>query len=132
MIEVDKLSIWQQNVNKSPTCQHDLLSSDKLIKENIDVLAIQEPALNFNNFTVASRDWTPVYPTTHGSNPRSTRSMLMIRAQISTDSWNQLDFDSGDVTAIQLNGSWGKLKPAPGGLDPDRGKSWEPAPYCSM
>jgi len=105
----DNLLIWQQNVNKSPTCQHDLLSGNKLTKENIDILALQEPAINFNNLSIAAKDWTTIYPTTHGSSPGNTRSLILIRSQISTDSWTQLDFPSGDVTVIQITGAWGKL-----------------------
>ena len=105
----DNLRIWQQNVNKSPSCQHDLLSYNKLIRENIHIVALQEPAVNAFNCTIASRDWTPVYPTTHMDAPTKTRSITLVNAQISTDNWNQLDFPSGDVTVIQFNGDWGKL-----------------------
>jgi len=52
----DILLIWQQNVNKLPTCQHDLLSGNKLTKENIDILAIQEPVINFNNMSIAAKE----------------------------------------------------------------------------
>ena len=51
------LSIWQQNVNKSPTCQHDLISSGKLIEEQISLIALQEPSINQFGKTIASRDW---------------------------------------------------------------------------
>jgi len=105
----DKLLIWQQNVNKSPTCQHDLLSGNKLTKENIDILALQEPAMNSNNLSIAAKDWTSIYPSTHGSSPGNTRSLILIRSQISTDSWTQLNFLLGDVTVIQITGAWGKL-----------------------
>ena len=109
MVVKDKLLIWQQNVNKSPTCQHDLLSGNKLTKENIDILALQEPAINFNNLSIAAKDWTSIYPSTHDSSPGNTRSLILIRSQFSTDSWTQLDFPSGDVTVIQITGAWGKL-----------------------
>ena len=68
----DILLIWQQNINKSPTCQHNLLSGNKLTKENIDVLAIQEPAINFNNMSIAAKEWTSIYPLTHTNNPDFT------------------------------------------------------------
>jgi len=105
----DTLLIWQQNINKSPTCQHDLLSGNKLTKENIDILAIQEPAINFNNMSIAAKEWMSIYPSMHTSNPETTRSLLLIRSQISTDSWSQLDFPSGNVTVIQITSAWGKL-----------------------
>ena len=105
----DTINIWQQNTNKLPNCQHDLLSSNKLTSMNIDIVAIQEPAIVNNNRSIASRDWILVYPMPHQSNPEKTRSLMLIQAQISTDSWNQLDFLSSDVTVVQLNSTWGKL-----------------------
>jgi hypothetical protein len=81
----DQLKIWQQNLNKSPTCQYDLLSSSKLIKMNIDIVALQEPAINHNNLSIVAKDWITIYPSTHGSKPKSTRALLLIWVQISTD-----------------------------------------------
>ena len=105
----ERLAIWQQNVNKSPTCQHNLLSNNHLVKMDINIIALQEPAINAFNNSIASRDWIPIYPATHGNTPNETRSIILIRASISTDTWNQLDFPSGDVTVIQIKGNWGKL-----------------------
>ena len=105
----DHINIWQQNVNKSPTCQYDLLSSDKLTSMNIDILAIQEPAMINKSHSIASKEWISVYPTTHTTNPKKTRSLTLVQAQISTDSWNQLDFLSSDVMVVQLSSVWGKL-----------------------
>ena len=103
------ITIWQQNVNKSPTCQHGLLSSDELTNMGIDIVALQEPAINPFNCTIASKEWTPVYPTTHRDAPDKTRAVTLVRAHLSTDAWNQIDFPSGDVTVIQVSGDWGKL-----------------------
>ena len=103
----DIFTIWQQNVNKSPTCQHDLISSATLAKRGIDLVALQEPAINNFGFTVAARDWMPIYPSTHGSNPHKTRSLFLIRCNILTDKWKQIDFPSGDVTVIQITGNRG-------------------------
>jgi len=105
----NKISIWQQNINKSPACQHDLLSSNKLTSMNIDVIALQEPAIINASRSIAAREWISVYPTLHLNNPEKTRSLLLIQAQISTDSWNQLDFLSSDVTVVQFTSEWGKL-----------------------
>ena len=63
-----KLVIWQHNLNKSQTGQHDLISSRKLAYTKIDVVAIQEPTMNFMNKMIAARDWIPIYPTTHVMN----------------------------------------------------------------
>ena len=86
-----------------------MLSSNKLIQMNIDVVALQEPAINHNNLSIAAKDWITVYPSMHGSKPESTRAITLICAQISMEDWNQLEFQSGDVTVVQLSSSWGKL-----------------------
>ena len=101
-------TIWQQNVNKSSTCQHDLISSAALARRGIDIVALQEPAISHFGTTIASRDWVPIYPSTHNTNPTKTRSALLIRNNILTEHWKQIDFPSPDVTIVQFNGSWGK------------------------
>jgi hypothetical protein len=101
------IAIWQQNVNKSGTCQHDLISSAVLAKQGIDIVALQEPAINSFGSTITSRDWIPIYPSTHGKDPHKTRSLILIRSNILTDQWKQIDFPSGDVTVIKLIGNWG-------------------------
>ncbi len=101
--------IWQQNVNKSPTCQHMLLSNNILVKHDIGIVALQELAINGFNFSIASKDWITVYPTMHCTHPGKTRTLTLIRAAYSTDSWEQIDFPSGDVTIIVLKGEWGKI-----------------------
>jgi endonuclease/exonuclease/phosphatase family metal-dependent hydrolase len=94
-------------VNKSGTCQHDLISSAVLAKQGIDIVALQEPAINSFGSTIASRDWIPIYPSTHGKDPHKTRSLILIRSNILTDQWKQIDFPSGDITVIKLIGNWG-------------------------
>ena len=103
------LTIWQQNVNKSPTCQHDIISSKFLIDLGANIVALQEPAINQFGKTIATKDWTPIYPTTHNTHPKSTQSVILIKSTLMTNSWQQLDSPSGDVTIIQVTGNWGKL-----------------------
>jgi len=105
----NKITIWQQNVNKSPSCQHNLLSNKSLIDAKINIITRQEPAINSFHNTITAKDWTPIYPSTHGNNPDKTRAVTMIHSSIKTDTWNQLDFQSRDVTVVQLKGNWGKL-----------------------
>jgi len=109
MLDTNNITIWQQNVNKLPACQYDLLSSNKLTTINIDVIALQEPAIINANRSIAARDWISVYPTPHLSNPEKTRSLMLFNAQISMDSWNQLNFPLSNVTVIQFRSEWGKL-----------------------
>ena len=103
------ISIWQQNVNKLPTCQHDLLSSNKLTHKNIDIVTLQEPSINAFNLSIASRDWIPIYPSIHTKNPEKTRVLMLMHSHLSMDNWCQLDFPSGDVTVVQLTGDCGTL-----------------------
>ena len=105
----EQITIWQQNVNKSPTCQHTLLSNTTLVKHDIAIIALQEPVINPFNNTIASKDWITVYPSTHHTHPNKTRTLTLINTAVSTDAWEQIDFPSGDVTIIVLKGTWGKL-----------------------
>ena len=106
---LNKINIWQQNVNRSPICQHALISSAALARKGINVVALQEPAINSFGTTVAAREWTVVYPSTHNAKPTKTRSLILLRSNILTDKWKQIDFPSGDVTIITISGSWGEL-----------------------
>ena len=103
------LSIWQQNVNRSSTCQHNLISSAALVRRGIDIVALQEPPISKFGTSVASRDWVLIYPTTHSTDPHKTRSLILMRSNILMEHWKQIDFPSGDVTIVQLNGNWGEL-----------------------
>ena len=104
-----KLSIWQQNVNKSPSCQHDIISNIHLTTLGINLIALQEPALSGSGITIAVRDWITIYPTNHTNNPLKTRSITLIKASVNSDSWSQLNFPSSDVTVTQITGNWGKI-----------------------
>ena len=104
-----KLNIWQQNVNRSCTCQHDLISSVALARQGIDIVALQEPAINNSRATIATRDWVSVYPTTHGKEPSRKCFLILIRSNIITDQWKQIDFPSGNVTTIAIHSNWGEL-----------------------
>lgn len=106
---MERLVIWQQNVNKLPLCQHTLLSNNILVKHDVSIVTLQEPSINAFNNTIASKDWITVYPSTHCANPGKTRTLTLIRSAIKTDTWKQLNFPSGDVTIISLKGDWGKL-----------------------
>ena len=103
------VAIWQQNVNKSRICQHNLISNNELVRKGINIIALQEPAIDANGYTLASKDWTTIYPTLHGKTDKGTRAVMFIRASLESDSWRQLDFPSNDVTVIQITGEWGKL-----------------------
>jgi hypothetical protein len=71
----------------------------------IDIIALQELAINPFNLTIAVRDWLPIYPSTHSDVSIRTRAITLICSNISSDNWTQLDFPSRDVAVIQINGS---------------------------
>jgi hypothetical protein len=106
---MEEISIWQQNVNKSLTCQHDVVSKKRLVSKGINIVALQKPVLSKSGLTIALRDWIAIYPSEHTNHPLKTRSIMLIRADTSSESWNQLDFPSSDVTVMQITGPWGKL-----------------------
>ena len=103
------INIWQQNVNKSPICQHNIVSSKSLIDLGASIVALQEPIINHFGKMIATRDWMPVYPSTHGTHPEQTRSVILIKAALTSNSWQQIDCPLGNITVIQLIDNWGKL-----------------------
>jgi hypothetical protein len=106
---MNRIVIWQQNIIKLPTCQHNIISSDILTTEGINIIAIQEPHINHLNLTIALKDWIAIYPSLHRTMPEKTRAITLICSTISTDSWCQLDFPSNDITVIQIKGMQGKI-----------------------
>jgi hypothetical protein len=95
--------IWQQNVNKSRICQHDLISSVRLTEQKIDLVALQEPAISDLAVTIASRDWWVIYPSTHAKDPFKTRLVILIHVNTLTNNWSQIDIDSGNITIIKIS-----------------------------
>jgi endonuclease/exonuclease/phosphatase family metal-dependent hydrolase len=80
-----------------------------VIEENTDIIALQEPAINRNGNTIVTKDWVSVYPTNHATSPGETRSVLLLRANLLTDKWKQIEINSSDVTAVKIENSWGSL-----------------------
>ena len=103
------ITIWQQNVNKSKICQHDLISSARLPKQHIDIVALQEPSISDLAVTIANKDWRVIYPTTHAKDPAKTRTVILLRADILTNNWTQIDIGTGDATIVRIKGEWGML-----------------------
>ena len=105
----NNISIWQQNVNKSKICQHDLISSARLSKQHIDIIALQEPPISDFAATIANKDWRVIYPSTHAKAPSKTRSVILLRTDIPTNNWTQIGIETGDVTIVKITGDWGTL-----------------------
>jgi ribonuclease HI/endonuclease/exonuclease/phosphatase family metal-dependent hydrolase len=102
------LRIRQQNTNKSLISQLDMLNS--LRKDDYDICTIQEPYLDHNAKTRANNYWISIYPTTHNTAPEATRSIILINTHILTNNWRQIPIEHPDVTAIELTGTYGKLR----------------------
>lgn len=98
--EGGKLRIWQQNANASLISQQDLLKT--IGKNDYDICAIQEPYLDSMHRTRANPYWVVVYPSTHMVEPKKTRTVILVNKRISTDRWEGLEIDTGDVTGIRL------------------------------
>jgi len=109
MDQLKYTTIWQQNVNKSCISQHNLISSNYLVSKQVSIIALQEPAIDNDGFTLASREWVAIYPTLHRKPNTSTRAVTLIHASLNPDMWEQIDFPSADVVVIQLHGEWGKV-----------------------
>ena len=54
------VNVWQQNLNKSDVAQQDLISIDP---NTYDIIAIQEPYIDFLGNTRANQRWYPLLPT---------------------------------------------------------------------
>ncbi|KIL54440.1 hypothetical protein M378DRAFT_49708, partial [Amanita muscaria Koide BX008] len=70
--------------------------------EEYDICAIQEPYLDQMNRTRANPQWIVVYPTTHMTEPKKTRTTILVNKKLATDRWEEIEANSGDVTAIRL------------------------------
>lgn len=103
-----KLRILQLNVRKLFTAQSTLLNTAR--PEDWDVLALQEPFLDKIGNTKASPFWTVRYPSTHHRDGSArSHSVLLINANIATDTYTLLDIPSPDITAVRFDGQSGHL-----------------------
>jgi len=101
------IKIRQQNLNKSLTAQSDMLQL--LDPDEYDIAAIQEPYLNHNHNSCASRNWFTLYLKEHYAKPNKTRSLMLINKRIPTNKWTQIDLTLSDMTAIQMQTPLGSI-----------------------
>ncbi|KIK37438.1 hypothetical protein CY34DRAFT_92743 [Suillus luteus UH-Slu-Lm8-n1] len=100
--EAVRPSIWQENLNKSGTAQHCILSGPFTAKD-YDIVVIQEPVIDFLGNTRATPDWNIIYPTQRFTNQECSRAVTLINKHINTSNWRHLPFPSFDVVITQLN-----------------------------
>ena len=87
--------------NKSLTATMDLLA--KANTDNYDIIAIQEPYINFLGNVRSNPGWYSVYPRTHYINRnKRTHSMILISRKMATNSWSTIDIGSPDITAVKV------------------------------
>jgi len=99
------LKIWQQNVNRSLIAQLDVLESAN--PKDYDLIFLQEPYMDHLGATRASTYWAVIYPPRHRDAPG--RSRILVNKRLSTSAWTQINVQSFDITAIQLNVNEGTL-----------------------
>ena len=79
--EITKMWILQQNVQKSLVATLVLLNG---LKDEYDLVCIQEPHFDFRGITRAMGIWTVVYPSNHVTEQEegTTRSLMLIHCRI--------------------------------------------------
>jgi len=94
------LRIWQQNLNKSLISQLHLINTAR--PQEWDILLLQEPWFG-NTVTRASRSWRVLYPDTHYlDNTPKLRSIILVNTNLSTEHYEQIQFQSPDITGIRI------------------------------
>ena len=101
-----RLRIWQENLNKSSTAQHCILSGP-ITARDWDIVAIQEPVIDDYGNTKATLDWNVIYPTHRYTHQSRARAVTLIHKRLNTNNWRQIPFPSADVVVIQLSGPFG-------------------------
>jgi len=101
------LKIRQQNVNKSRKSQLDFMH--RVDPSKFDILAIQEPYLDTRGNSRTNNCWYSVYPKNHFLDTSKTRSLLLVNKNIPTNSWNPIELDSSDISAILMKTPIGNL-----------------------
>ena len=102
-----RLRIRQQNINHAEAACQDTINGN--LHEHFDILALQEPYIDFLGKTRATHKWRVIYPSSKDTDPSPVRSTLLVNTALDTNTWRQLDFPSNDVTVIQLSGPYGKI-----------------------
>ena len=103
----NQLRIWQQNLNKSLTSQQHLLNTAS--PRDWDILLLQEPWFG-NTVTRASHYWRVLYPDIYYEDKTTNlRSIILVNTKLSTDCYEQVQFNSADVTGIRIKTSTGPI-----------------------
>ncbi|KAJ8584196.1 hypothetical protein M405DRAFT_747457, partial [Rhizopogon salebrosus TDB-379] len=78
-----------------------------------DLACIQEPYLNpvgLANTSNLQRYWDVIYPSNHHANPERSQTILLVNKKLSKNNWHIIPLDTPNITAIELNGAFGKVR----------------------
>lgn len=107
--QIERLRIRQQNVNKSLHATLDMLS--RCAPDKYDIIAIQEPYIDFLGNMRAGPHWYSIYPKSHYMNAgKHTRSMILVSKRIATEAWEKSEIDSPDVTGLKIQTQTGVVQ----------------------
>jgi hypothetical protein len=103
-----KIRILQINLNKSEKAHLDIMNEK--ISNKYDIILIQEPhATGFDNIRTPT-NFRPVFPVDRHINKKPTRSVIWVNKLLETKNWKAINIpNTKDITAIQLNGKYGKI-----------------------
>ena len=102
-----KLTIWQQNLNRSAIAQQHLLHE---ASDRFDILALQEPHVDYFGNTRSLHKYITVTPPGHRENPTKTRSIILVNSRLLPNSWTTIKIPHPDVTAVEIMGTFGTLR----------------------
>lgn len=110
---IDKMNgiicILQQNVNGSNTAQAEVVNTNH--NKDVDIIALQEPYIDFKGSTRASREWVAIYPTnTSNIDKGKTRAIMLISVKIKSDTWEEIKTNSNDLTIIKIRSELAKTE----------------------
>ncbi len=95
------LCIWQQNMAKSSTVQHDVLASAN--PQKWDIIALQEPYLDSLRLTQANTHWNVIYPSNKNlENQNQVCSITLVNTNIQSTQIQQIKIQSNNITAIKI------------------------------
>ena len=106
--EPKSIAILQINLNKSEKA-HLAVINDR-VSRKYDIIIVQEPHVTAFNKVRSPSNFRPVFPVNRLPDDDTMRSIIWVNSKLDTKSWKELAIpESNDITAIQLEGPYGKL-----------------------
>jgi endonuclease/exonuclease/phosphatase family metal-dependent hydrolase len=106
--EPKSIVILQINLNKSEKAHLDIINEE--VSQQYDIILVQEPHVTTFNKVRSPTNFRTVFPINRLPDDDAIRSVIWVSRKLDTKDWNILDFpETNDITAIQLEGPYGKL-----------------------